>query len=76
MTTGSGGTGAVGDTLNLSGNNGNGNPIFTLSGSPNGKTLDLDFGSLMLTQNKILATINRQVADSKTKTLNQIKQLQ
>ena len=45
MTTGSGGTGAVGDTLNLSGNNHEGDTIFNLTGSPSGKTLKLDFGA-------------------------------
>ena len=33
MATGSGGTGSVGDVLNLSGNNHEGDAIFTLSGS-------------------------------------------
>ena len=32
MTTGSGGTGGVGDTLNLSGNNYEGDTIFNLTG--------------------------------------------
>ena len=44
MTTGSGGTGAVGDVLDLNGNNHEGDTIFTLGGSPTGKTLTLDFG--------------------------------
>ena len=34
MATGSGGTGSVGDVLNLSGNNHEGDAIFTLSSSP------------------------------------------
>ena len=33
MTTGSGGTGAVGDVLSLTGNNHEGDAIFTLNGS-------------------------------------------
>jgi hypothetical protein len=71
MTTGSGGTGAVGDVLSLSGNNHEGDAIFTLGGSPTGKTLTLDFGANYAGHKvKILATINRSVADSKTKTLN------
>ena len=44
MTTGSGGTGSVGDVLNTSGNNYEGDSIFTLGGSLTGKTLTLDFG--------------------------------
>ena len=43
MTTGSGSTGSVGDVLNTSGNNHEGDAIFTLGGSPTGKTLTLDF---------------------------------
>jgi len=64
-------SGANGDILSLSGNNGDGNPIFTLSGSPTGKTLDLDFGTAYAdAELKIIATVNRSVAGSKTKTLN------
>jgi len=64
-------SGANGDILSLTGNNGNGNPIFTLSGSPTGKTLDLDFGTAYAdAELKIVATVNRAVAGSKTKTLN------
>ena len=71
MTTGAGGTGAVGDVLNLSGNNHEGDTIFTLGGSPTGKTLTLDFGADFQGHKiKILATISRSVAGSKTKTLN------
>ena len=40
MTTGSGGTGSVGDTLNLSGNKYEGDTIFNLTGSLTGKTLN------------------------------------
>ena len=72
MTTGAGSTGAVGDVLNVSGNNHQGNPIFTLGGSPTGKTLTLDFGTNFSGHKvKILATVSRTVAGSKTKTLNQ-----
>ena len=44
MATGSGGTGAVGDILDLNGNNHEGDVIFELTGSPTGKTLKFDFG--------------------------------
>ena len=71
MSTGSGGTGAVGDTLNLSGSNHEGDAIFNLGGSPTGKTLNLDFGANFAGHTvKILATLSRTIADSKTKTLN------
>ena len=71
MTLGSGGTGAVGDVLNLSGNNHEGDAIFNLTGSPTGKTLNLDFGANFQGHKiKILATVQRTVAGSKTKTLN------
>ena len=60
-----------GDVLSLTGNNSNGNPIFTLGGSPTGKTLTFDFGTTYAdAELMILATVNRSVAGSKTKTLN------
>ena len=66
MSTGSGGTGAVGDVLTLAGSG-----VFTLTGSPTGKQLDIDLGSGYAGHKiKILATINRTIADSKSKTLN------
>ena len=72
MSTGSGGTGAVGDVLNVSGNNHEGDAIFTLSGSPTGRTLTLDFGANFNGHKvKILATVTRSVAPSKSKTLNE-----
>ena len=72
MTTGAGGSGAVGDVLSLTGNNHEGDPIFVLGGSPTGKTLTLDFGANYAGHKvKVLATINRSVAGSKTKTLNE-----
>ncbi|RPG97288.1 MAG: DUF4815 domain-containing protein [Candidatus Pelagibacter sp. TMED165] len=72
MTTGSGGTGSAGDTLNTSGNNHEGDSIFTLGGSPSGKTLTLDFGANFAGHKvKIIATVSRTVAGSKTKTLNE-----
>jgi hypothetical protein len=71
MSTGGGSTGAVGDTLNLSGSNHEGDTIFNLTGSPTGKTLNLDFGADFAGHKvKILATVSRTIADSKTKTLN------
>jgi len=71
MTTGAGVSGAVGDVLSLSGNNHEGDPIFNLGGSPSGKTLTIDFGANYQGHKvKILATINRSVANSKSKTLN------
>ena len=71
MTTGSGGTGSVGDVLNTAGNNHEGDAIYSLGGSPTGKTLTLDFGANFQGHKvKILATIARSVAGSKTKTLN------
>jgi len=71
MTIGAGGSGAVGDVLSLSGNNHLAATIFTLGGSPVGKTLTLNFGTNYQGHKvKILATISRSVADSKTKTLN------
>ncbi|NDB60461.1 DUF4815 domain-containing protein, partial [bacterium] len=67
----SSGSAVAGNVLSISGNNGNGNPIFTLGGSPTGKTLTLDFGSAYGTAKiKILATVSRGVTNSKTKTLN------
>jgi hypothetical protein len=77
MTTGSGGTGAVGDVLSLSGNNHEGDPIFVLGGSPTGKTLQLDFGANYAGHKvKILATVSRSIAGSKSKTLNSNQTLQ
>tara|TARA_B100000497_G_scaffold114780_1_gene137681 strand:+ start:13999 stop:20073 length:6075 start_codon:yes stop_codon:yes gene_type:complete len=70
MSTGSGGSGAVGDFLSLQGNNHEGNPIFTLSGSPTGKSLVLDFGTNYAGHKiKILATVSRAVVEEKSKTL-------
>jgi hypothetical protein len=70
MAMGSGSASAVGDVLSLTGNNHLGGAIFTLAGSPTGKTLQLDFGTDYAGHKvKILATVNRSVAGSKTKTL-------
>ena len=71
MTLGAGTTGAVGDVLSLTGNNHEGTSIFIRGGSPTGKTLTLDFGANYQGHKvKILATVSRAVAGSKTKTLN------
>ena len=68
---GSGPSGAVGDIFSLAGNNHEGNNIFNLGGSPTGKTLNIDFGTNYASHEvKILATVNRTVANSKSKTLN------
>jgi len=77
MTTGSGGTGAVGDVLSLTGNNHEGDAIFVLGGSPTGKTLQLDFGANYAGHKvKILATVNRSVAGSKSKSLSSNQTIQ
>jgi len=71
MTLGAGTSGAIGDVLNLEGNNHEGDAIFELIGSPTGKTLKLDFGADFQGHKiKILATVQRTIAGSKTKTLN------
>ena len=66
---GSGGTGAVGDVLSLSGNNHEGGPIFSLN---SGKTtLTLDFGANYAGHTvKALLTLNKTVGTEKTKTLS------
>lgn len=71
MTLGAGPSGAVGNVLSLSGNNHEGFSTFVRGGSPTGKTLTLDFGANYSGHKvKILATVQRGVASSKTKTLN------
>ena len=71
MTVGGGSTGAVGDVLSLSGDNHQSQIIFTLGGSPTGKTLTFDFGTNFAGHKvKVLGTVNRSVAGSKTKSLN------
>ena len=67
--TGSGGTGAVGDVLSLTGNNHEGSAIFALNGAKT--TLTIDFGANFAAHNiKALVTLNKTVGTSKTKTLN------
>jgi len=66
MSTGSGGTGAVGDVLTL-GSSGD----YTLGGSPTGKTVALDLGSGFNGHKiKVTATISASVQSQKTKTAN------
>jgi hypothetical protein len=68
------GSAVTGDVLSLSGNNHEGNPIFTLGGSPIGKQLTLDFGSNYGSAKlKVMFTVNKSstAANSKTKTLNE-----
>jgi len=67
----SSGSAVAGDVMSLTGNNGDSTAIFTLGGSPTGKTLTINFGSALSSAKvKILATVSRSVANSKTKTLN------
>src|SRR5210317_1332727 len=71
MTTGAGTSGAVGDVLSLTGNNHEGTVIFDLNVAKTQLTITLDFGTDYQGHKvKILATVNRSVAGSKTKTLN------
>ena len=66
---GSGGTGAVGDILSLSGNNHEGTVIFSLNAA---KTiLTIDFGANYASHDiKILLTLNKTIATSKSKSLS------
>jgi hypothetical protein len=67
---GAGGSGNIGDIFSLSGNSHEGDPIFTLTGTPTGKTLSLDFGANYAGHKiKIIATVSRTVANEKTKNL-------
>jgi hypothetical protein len=64
MTTGAGGTGAVGDVVTLASAG-----DYTLGGSPTGKTLAIDLGTGWNGHKiKILATISASVVGAKTKT--------
>ena len=66
---GSGGTGAVGDVLSLTGNNHEGGAIFSLNAAKT--TLTLDFGANYAAHDiKVLLTVNKTIGTSKTKTLN------
>ena len=66
MTTGGGGTGAVGDVVTLASAG-----DYTLGGTPTGKTLAIDLGSGWNGHKiKILATISASVIGAKTKTVN------
>ena len=69
MTAGSS-AGAVGDIISLSGNNHEGDAVFTLTGSPSGRQLQVDLGANYATAKvKLVATITRSVANEKTKAL-------
>src|SRR6056300_722806 len=73
------GSAVTGDVLSLSGNNHEGNPIFTLGGSPTGKQLTLDFGSNYGSAKlKVMFTVNKSstAANSKTKVLNEDETVQ
>src|SRR5210317_1235844 len=73
------GSAVTGDILSLSGNNHEGNAIFTLGGSPIGKQLTLDFGSNYGSAKlKVMFTVNKSstAANSKTKTLNEDETVQ
>ena len=75
VSTGSGGSGAVGDVLSITGNNHEGAVIFS---APSTTTLKLDFGANFNAHVvKIIATITRSTVSSKSKTLNasQTKQI-
>ena len=66
------GSAVQGDILSLSAGG-----VFTLGGSPTGKTLTLNFGAgYSSAKIKILATVNRTTVGSKTKTLNEDETLQ
>ena len=75
VSTGSGGSGAAGDVLSITGNNHEGAVIFS---APSTTTLKFDFGANFASHVvKIIATITRSTVSSKTKTLNtaQTKQI-
>ena len=77
LTAAGSGSGTVGDVLSLTGNNHEGDAIFVLGGSPTGKTLQLDFGANYAGHKvKILATVSRSVAGSKSKSLSSNQTLQ
>ena len=71
ISAGSSSVAQVGNVLSNTGTNHAGGDIFTLGGSPTGKTLELDYGTdYANAQIKIIATIDRSAAGSKTKTSN------
>ena len=62
--------GAIGDIVSLSGNNHEGDTIFTLTGSPSGRQVQIDLGANYATAKvKLITTITKSVAGEKTKTL-------
>ena len=69
VSTGSGGSGAAGDVLSITGNNHEGSVIFA---APSTTTLKFDFGANFASHVvKIIATITRSTVSSKTKTLSE-----
>ncbi len=71
ISAGSSSTAVVGNVLSNTGTNHAGGDIFTLGGSPTGKTLELDYGTdYANAQIKIIATVDRSSAGSKTKSTN------
>ena len=63
-------SGAIGDIVSLSGNNHEGDAIFTLTGSPTGRQVQIDLGANFATAKvKLIATITRSIAGEKTKSL-------
>ena len=74
ISTGAGGSGAVGDVLSITGNSHEGDVIFS---APSTTTLKFDFGTNFNAHVvKILATITRSTVSSKSKTLNTAQTLQ
>ena len=74
VSTGSGGSGAVGDVLSITGNNHEGSTLFT---APSSTSLKFDFGANFASHViKIIATITRSTVSSKAKTLNTAQTLQ
>ena len=72
QSTGSGSSGTVGDTLSLSGNNHEGDAVFTLAGTPTGRSLGVDFGANFAGHTvKFVTTIVKTIAESKTKSINE-----
>ena len=67
-------SGAVGDLVSLSGNNHEGAAIFTLTGTPSGRQLQIDLGANFRTAKvKVVATITRSVANEKQKPYQLVK---
>ena len=62
--------GAIGDIVSLSGNNHEGDAVFSLTGSPSGRQVQIDLGANYATAKvKLIATITKSIAGEKTKAL-------